>query len=120
MNGKISTTGFDFVMYLVRDMAKARTFYEGLFDLKPGQFDRDNFVEYDLSDGNTFALAVAPGGDFAQCGGAMFAVPDIEQGAQRVKDLGGTFFISFSGQVCTSAWCADPDGNRFGLHKRKG
>jgi predicted enzyme related to lactoylglutathione lyase len=106
-------------MYLVKDMAKARAFYEGVFDLKTGQFDSDGFVEYDLLDGNTFALAVAPGGAYAQCGGAMFAVPDVEAAIARIKQFGGMFYANYGGDVCNSGWCADPDGNPFGVHKRK-
>lgn len=119
MSANTAATGFDFVMYLVKDMARARAFYEGLFDLTPGQFDSEVFIEYDLPDGNTFALAVAPGEGYTQCGGAMFAVPDVDAATDRVKELGGTFYANFGGEICTSGWCADPDGNPFGVHKRK-
>jgi predicted enzyme related to lactoylglutathione lyase len=118
MNEKITPVGFDFVMYLVKDLKQARAFYEGVFDLKPGDYDSDGFVEYDLVDGNTFALAVAPEGAHIQCGGAMFGVPNAEQAIERIKALGGTFFTSYGGNACTSGWCADPDGNPFGVHQR--
>jgi predicted enzyme related to lactoylglutathione lyase len=118
MSDKIAVTGFDFVMYLVKDMKKARAFYEGVFDLKIGDFNSEYFVEYDLPDGNAFALAVAPGGAHLQCGGAMFAVSDIDEAVKRVREHGGTFFTNFGGKVCNSGWCADPDGNPFGVHKR--
>jgi len=117
--GKVTTTGFDFAMYLVTDLARARAFYESVFDLKPGAFESEGFVEYDLPDGNAFALAVAPGGMYTQCGGLMFAVPDVDAAVERIKANGGTFFANFGSEVCTSGWCADPDGNPFGVHKRK-
>jgi predicted enzyme related to lactoylglutathione lyase len=106
-------------MYLTRDFKRAREFYEGVFDLKPGEFDADGFVEYDFSDGNTFALGVAPGDAHVQCGGAMFAVDDVDAAIERVKEMGGTFYANFGGEICTSGWCADPDGNPFGVHKKR-
>jgi len=115
----IATTGLDFVMYLVKDMKRARAFYEGLLELKPGDFNSESFIEYTLADGNAFALAVAPGDAYVQCGGIMFGVPDAEAAIARVKELGGTFFANYGGDVCTSGWCADPDGNGFGVHQRK-
>jgi predicted enzyme related to lactoylglutathione lyase len=116
---KVATTGFDFVMYLVKDLAAARAFYEGVFALTPGEFDSEGFVEYDLPDGNTFAVAQEPDGKHVPCGGLMFAVPDVDAAVERVKAHGGTFFRHYGGPFCDSGWCADPDGNPFGVHKRR-
>ena len=116
---RVAATGFDFVMYLVKDMKAARAFYEGVFDLKTSEFDSEGFVEFELPDGNTFALAVAPEGQRAPSGGIMFAVPDVEAAVERVKAHGGTFYRNYGGEMCDSGWCADPDGNPFGVHKRK-
>jgi predicted enzyme related to lactoylglutathione lyase len=111
--------GFDFVMYQAKDMAKTRAFYEGLFNLVPGQFDSENFVEYNLPDGNTFALGHHPTAPFVAMGGIMFAVPDAAALAERVKTLGGNVVAQYGGEICTTQWCTDPDGNAFGLHQRK-
>jgi len=116
---KVTTTGLDFAMYLVKDLKRARTFYEDVFDLRTGQYESDGYVEYELPDGNTFALCVAPGDGHVQCGGLMFAVPDVGAAVERVKECGGTFFLNYGGDICDSGWCADPDGNPFGVHKRK-
>jgi predicted enzyme related to lactoylglutathione lyase len=113
-----AATGFDFAMVLVSDMARSRAFYEGALGLKPGAIDSDQFVEYDLADGNTFAIAVAPPGMHQQCGGVLFAVPDVDAAVERIKTLGGTFFANMGGKICVSGWCADPDGNPFGVHRR--
>ncbi len=113
-----TTTGIDFIMYLVKDLNRARTFYEGVFGLSTGEFDSESFVEYDLADGNTFALAIAPDGAEARCGGAIFAVPDVDAAVERIEAAGGTFFANFGGRICSSGWCADPDGNPFGVHRR--
>ncbi len=114
----VRTTGFDFVMVLVQDMARARAFYEALFGLVPGAFDSEYFVEYDLPDGNTFALGRDPSAVFTPIGGAIFGVPDVEAAVERVKELGGALVRTYGVDVCTSGWCTDPEGNTFGVHQR--
>lgn len=114
----IRTTGFDFVMFLTKDMARARTFYETLFGFVPGAFDSEYFVEYDLPDGNTFALAHNPQAPFTTMGGAMFGVPDAKAAIARVEELGGALVATYGVDVCTSGWCTDPEGNAFGVHQR--
>src|ERR1700722_3670556 len=111
--------GFDFVMYQAKDMAKTRAFYESLFNLTPAQFDSEYFVEYDLEDGNTFALGHHPSAPHVAMGGIMFSVPDAEAASKRVTELGGKVEAQFGGDICTTQWCTDPDGNYFGLHQRK-
>jgi predicted enzyme related to lactoylglutathione lyase len=49
----------------------------------------------------------------------MFAVPDVDAAVERVKAHGGTFFKNYGGDTCSAGWCADPEGNPFGVHKRK-
>jgi len=115
----LATTGFHFVMYLTDDMKRARAFYESLFALKPGAVDSEHFVEYDLPDGNTFALGHNPGAPRSSCGGAMFGVANAEAAMERVQALGGKVLGRFGGDVCTTGWCADIDGNTFGVHQRK-
>jgi len=112
--------GLHFVMYLAQDMKRARTFYESLFDLKPNGVDSDYFVEYDLADGNTFALACDPSAEHRPVGGLMFGVSDAEEAIARVQELGGTLIKRYGGDTCTSGWCTDPEGNAFGVHQRKG
>jgi len=81
--------GFDFVMYLVDDMKRARQFYEELFALTLGATDSEYFVEYDLPDGGAFALARDPSAAREPSGGAMFGVTDAEAAITRVEQLGG-------------------------------
>jgi predicted enzyme related to lactoylglutathione lyase len=111
--------GIDFVMYLVDDMQRARKFYEGLFALEPGAVDSEYFVEYDLPDGGTFALAKDPSVAREPSGGAMFGVTDAEASIARVEQLGGKLLRRYGGPICTSGWCTDPEGNPFGVHERK-
>jgi len=120
MNASASTLrGFDFVMYLVDDMARARSFYEGLFGIAPGAMESEYFVEYDLPDGGAFALARDPSAAREPSGGAMFGVTDAEASIARVEELGGKLLRRYGGERCTSGWCLDPEGNPFGVHERK-
>lgn len=112
------TKGFDFVMFLAEDMPRARKFYESLFEIEPGEFDSENFVEYNLPDGNTFALGHNPGAPHTPIGGVMFNVEDAGATADRVVFLGGKLVGNFSGRNCATAWCTDTEGNTFGLHQR--
>ncbi len=111
--------GFDFVMYLVDDMKRARVFYEELFGLTPGAFDSEYFVEYELPDGGAFALAKDPSAAREPSGGAMFGVTDAERAIEQVQQLGGKLLRRYGGDSCTSGWCADTEGNPFGVHQRK-
>jgi predicted enzyme related to lactoylglutathione lyase len=114
----VAMTGVDFVMYLTDDLARARTFYESLFGLQPNAFESEYFVEYDLPDGGAFALAHVPGSERAPSGGAMFGVRDSEAAIARILELGGSLIARYGGGSCTSGWCADTEGNPFGVHQR--
>ncbi len=111
--------GFDFVMYLVENMKRARAFYEELFALAPGAIDSEYFVEYELPDGGTFALARDPSVEREPSGGAMFGVTNAEAAIARVEQLGGKLLRRYGGDSCTSGWCADTEGNPFGVHQRR-
>ncbi|MBC5825075.1 MAG: hypothetical protein GIW99_03585 [Candidatus Eremiobacteraeota bacterium] len=119
MNQPMALRGFDFVMYLVDDMTRARSFYEKLFALTPGAINSEYFVEYDLPDGATFALARDPSAKRDPSGGAVFGVADTEAAIARVEQLGGKLLRRYGGDSCTSGWCSDPEGNPFGVHQRK-
>jgi predicted enzyme related to lactoylglutathione lyase len=107
-------------MYLVKDMKRARTFYEGAFELRPGAFDSEYFVEYELPDGNAFTLARHPTAEWMQCGGAMFAVSDLDRAVARVQEYGAQLAVPLiEASICRSAMCIDTEGNPFGLHQRK-
>ena len=115
------TRGFDFVIIQTRDMRKLRAFYEALLNLKASLEYEDMYVEYDLPDGNTFAIGRDPSAtEFVPTGSIVFGVEDAESLGKRVVELGGTYEKRFgSGDPCFSEWCRDPDGNYFGLHQRK-
>ncbi len=115
----IVATGIDCVCYLAKDFARAKGFYENTIGLKPST-EGDNWVEFELPDGATFALAKLPGDQWYPTGGAMFAVSDVHAAAQTLREAG----ITIHGDVmdtptCDTAWCDDTEGNNFALHRRK-
>jgi predicted enzyme related to lactoylglutathione lyase len=115
----IAVEGLHFVIYLTQDFRRARTFYESLFGLRPGAYDTEYFVEYELPDGNAFSLGHLPDTPFAPSAGAVFGVPDAEAAIVQVEALGGKLITRYGGAACTSGWCTDTEGNSFGVHQRK-
>jgi predicted enzyme related to lactoylglutathione lyase len=110
--------GLDVFFYTVKEMARARTFYEELFALKPSM-ESEYWVEYDLPDGTTFALANDPQG-WKEGHGLMLGVSDRAQTAERAKKLGATITDrQFEGQSCGAFECIDPEGNYLYFHQRK-
>jgi predicted enzyme related to lactoylglutathione lyase len=111
--------GLDVVFYTVKDMSRARAFYESLFELKPS-IESDHWVEYDLPDGTAFALAHDPQGGWKEGHGLMLGVTNREEAARRAKELGGTITERrFESPVCAAYECVDPEGNYLYLHQRK-
>lgn len=111
--------GLDVVFYTVKDMKRARAFYEALFEWKPGA-ESDYWVEYEMPDGTTFALGHDPSAGWKEGHGVMFGVTDAANAADRAKELGGTITDrKFEGKSCTAAECIDPEGNYLYLHQRK-
>ena len=107
------------MMFLVDDMPRARKFYESLFDLKTGEIESEYFVEYELPDGNAFALGMDPSTARTASGGIVFGVEDAQASIDRVKELGGKFLKQYGGERCMAGWCEDTEGNTFGVHERK-
>src|SRR5215469_16426081 len=86
------TRGFVYVLIQTTDMKRLRAFYESLLDLKATVEYQDFYVEYDLPDGNTFAIGRDPGAtEFMATGGIVFGVNDGEALGKRVVELGGTY-----------------------------
>ncbi len=113
-----SLRGLDVVFYIVKDMARARAFYESLFGLRPS-VESEYWVEYELPDGATFALANDPQG-WKEGHGLMLGVVDRNACAERAKQLGGTITDrKFESASCGAFECIDPEGNYLYLHERK-
>jgi predicted enzyme related to lactoylglutathione lyase len=111
-----------FSCYAVKDMARARKFYEGVLNLKPSSaIDTPNgqWVEYELGP-HTLSLGCAPGYNPSPDGGAVgLEVEDFDQAIDHLRANGVKFrFEPFTSPVCRMAGVFDPDGNSLIIHKR--
>ena len=112
-----------FTMYPVRDMARARAFYEETLGLGPSRSGATSpWVEFDLPGGGCLAITtVAPQEPSASAGGTIaFEVEDLPTLVADLKTKGVAFPADdIESPVCRMAVCLDPDGNSIILHKLK-
>jgi predicted enzyme related to lactoylglutathione lyase len=118
-----SPRGLDAVYYMVKDLARARKFYEDGLGFK-ATFVNDSGewqgVEYELPTGQTFGLGKSNSTPWRECGGAMIAVDNVEEHTNRVTEFGGKIHMGpTESPVCVISWCEDTEGNTFALHHRK-
>ena len=115
-------------MLPVKDMDRARAFYEGKLGFRPdGGAKVDGRYEYELS-GSRIALIPREGGSKAEHTALSFEVRDI---AARIRELQGSG-VQFEDydmpglktvqHVCVlgsekAAWFRDPEGNYLCLHE---
>ena len=110
-----------FAVYYVRDIPRARRFYNEVLGLKPGEWFNDDWIEFDLGnatfalDGTGEALGIAPG----TSRGVSFEVDDVHAMRQRVVDAGVAASEVHDFPACFACFTSDPEGNRFALHQRK-
>jgi predicted enzyme related to lactoylglutathione lyase len=110
-----------FTMYSVRDMNRARHFYERILKLVPSAELTDGaWVEYDL-DGNCFAITTLVGDvePSASAGGSVaFEVDNVNQLVRELKAKGVRVKLEpFSTPVCRIAVVLDSEGNALTLHQ---
>lgn len=109
-----------FTMYPVRDMARARAFYEGQLGLTLSHDFRGEWVEYDLAGGcfalTTMASDVRPASDAG--GSIAFEVDDVDATVAQLQRAGAPVKLApFSTPVCRMAVVGDPEGNAVTLHQ---
>lgn len=111
----------------VKDMTRARAFYEGCLGLEPGGFKPDGKFVYAVG-GSTLALFPKPEGTKADHTAVSFQVDDIATSIKELKEAGVVFEdYDFPGlktvdHVCVlgaekAAWFKDPEGNYLCLHE---
>lgn len=110
-----------FTGYPVKDMKRARHFYESILHLIPTKISEDEaWVEYDVN-GAAFLLGNFEGWEPASRGPAVgFEVDDIEEVIEALRaEKVRIFEEPFETPGCWIAIVGDPDGNTIMIHKRK-
>ncbi|NDH50650.1 MAG: VOC family protein [Betaproteobacteria bacterium] len=114
-------------MLPVKDMARARAFYEGCLGLKAGNFKPDGKFEYAVG-GTTLALFPKPEGTKAEHTAISFRVNNIATSVADLKRAGVAFedydlpgFKTVE-HVCVlgsekAAWFKDTEGNYLCIHE---
>lgn len=113
---------FAFTCYPVKDMARARAFYEGVIGLTPTMVhDTENgaWTEYEVGSG-AFSLGQAPGWEPVANGASIaFEMDDFDAAIVALKERGIQFKMEpFATPVCRMAFVLDPEGNTLCIHKR--
>jgi predicted enzyme related to lactoylglutathione lyase len=112
-----------FTMYPVKDMPRARAFYEETLQLGPSNSGASSpWVEFDLPGGGCLAITtVTPSEPSASAGGTIaFEVDDLPAALAELKAKGVTIAAEgIESPVCRMAVIKDPDGNAIILHKLK-
>ncbi len=111
----------------VKDMARARRFYENQLGLKPEGLRPDGKFIYRCG-GTVLALFPRPGGTKAEHTALSFKVDDIEKEIRAMQARGVVFAdydlpgLKTVEHVCVlgsekAAWFLDPEGNILCLHE---
>ncbi len=114
-------------MLPVKDLDRARGFYEGCLGLKPGGFRPDGKFVYSVG-GSKLALFPKPDGTKADHTAISFRVADIAASIEELKRAGVAFEdYDFPGlktvnHVCVlgaekAAWFKDTEGNYLCIHE---
>jgi predicted enzyme related to lactoylglutathione lyase len=112
-----------FTMYPIRDVARARAFYEEALGLKiglNGNHGEQWWIEYDLPGGGCIALTnFIPDEPSAAAGGTIaFEVEDLDALIAHLKQKGTTFRGDIvHGPNCRMITCLDSEGNSILLHQ---
>jgi len=121
----LKVTEIAFTCYPVADMARARSFYEGVLGLKPtmahGEPGGMQWTEYDIASGTLSLGAGAPdwkpGSDGCSVG---LEVEDFDTAIAQLKANNVKFKMEpFPTPVCQMAFIYDTEGNLICIHKRK-
>lgn len=110
-----------FVAVPVKDIARARSFYEGTLGLKVTANWENQWIEYDIGESTIAVTAMFPGRE-PGARGAMIAleVANFDALLAGLRDKQVPFTTEpFDTPVCRGATITDPDGNEILLHARK-
>lgn len=119
----ITVTEIAFTGYPMTDAARARAFYEGIFNLKPTlnyEHEGKQWIEYDIGS-STLALTNMhekwkPSADGPSL---AFELADFDEAVKTAKSAGVKFTLEpVVTPGCRLAIVEDPDGNALMLHQR--
>jgi predicted enzyme related to lactoylglutathione lyase len=122
MDATVNAVAIDAHHYLAKDLPRAIAFYRDVLGLTPSKTASwEHGTEFELGDGSTFGIFKMPDDSWYPCGGVMFGVADIDAAADRLREAGVHFFTHgvLETPGCRIAWCQDPEGNNFAIHRRK-
>jgi predicted enzyme related to lactoylglutathione lyase len=115
---------FAFIAYPATDLARSRAFYEGILGLSAAASTINGpefWIEYEVGP-HTLGIGnepfMKPSSDGPQL---VLEVEDFEAAVAHLKQHRVEFALEpFDMPRCRAAIIVDPDGNRIGIHKRKG
>jgi predicted enzyme related to lactoylglutathione lyase len=114
-------TNIAFVVIPVKEVRRAREFFEGSLGLKVTSNWQDEWIEYDIGAGTIAVTAGYPGRE-AGVRGALVAI-EVARFDELLANLraGGLPIVGepFDTPVCRGVTIRDPDGNEFLLHAKK-
>lgn len=119
-SGTAVITGMDIAAYITGDPKRSIAFYRDVLGIAPTEIDDEGRgAEFTLADGSTFGVwkpdAAATAG-----GMMMFAVADIHEAVAIFRKRGAGLSDPMETPACFMSFGADPDGNAFVVHQRKG
>lgn len=120
----LHVTEIAFTGYPVTDMVRARTFYEGVLQLKSTAiFENEgkSWIEYDIGPGTIAITNMSPEWKPSTSGPAIaLEVADFDEAIMALRAAVTKFVVEPSeSPACRLAVVLDPDGNSLALHKRK-
>ena len=118
----MKVTEIAFTCYPVKDMPRARAFYENVVGLTPTMVhdsEHNSWTEYEIG-GGAFSLGKIDGWIPSDNGASVaFEVEDFDAAIEKLRESGAKFKMEpFPTPVCQMAFVFDPEGNTVCIHKR--
>ncbi len=112
-----------FIAYPVTDVARARSFYEGVLGLKPNaplKSETQQWIEYNIGPA-TLGIGCSEQWKPSQDGAsAALEVEDFDAAVETLRAHGIAAIIGpLDLPSCQMVTVRDPDGNKLTLHRRK-
>ena len=115
--------GIDVAVYLVKDVERAKKFWEGTMGCTMTMDYGPYGGEFTFGDDTTFGIYKPDDQEWRRGGGIMFRVEDLKTAVEHYKSKGVKFEDDGKieeSPVCQMAFAEDSEGNYFILHQHKG